>query len=158
MPLEITIALGALTLATALVGGVFMAFSDFIMRSFAFAGPTTGTDAMQAINRQIIRSVFVPLLIALAPLSVLLALYAGVALNTPAAGWIVAGSAIYVGGAFIVTITRNVPMNNRLDALSAPDAADYWQIYLRDWTRWNHARSGACAVAATCYFIASNVG
>lgn len=51
-------------LAYALVGGVFLAFSDFIMRSLA---QTDGVDTMQAINREVFHWAFMVLFLGLAP-------------------------------------------------------------------------------------------
>ena len=45
-------------LAYALVGGVFLAFSDFIMRALSLTGGSGGAEAMQAINREVFRWVF----------------------------------------------------------------------------------------------------
>ncbi len=51
---------------------------------------------------------------------------------------------IYFVGTFLVTMLGNVPINKRLDlmVMRAPDTRDYWQVYARDWTRWNHLRTG----------------
>ena len=48
----------ATTVATGLVAGVFLTFSDFVMRSLRAAEPAAGMDAMQWINRVVYRSVF----------------------------------------------------------------------------------------------------
>ncbi|MEP0640528.1 MAG: hypothetical protein ABJC93_16505, partial [Roseobacter sp.] len=56
-------------IAYALVSGVFLAFSDFIMRSLAHTGGIGGVDAMQAINREVFRWVFMTLFIGMAPIS-----------------------------------------------------------------------------------------
>ena len=48
-------------LAYALVGGVFLAFSDFIMRSLSLTGGLGGVEAMQVINREVFRWVFMTL-------------------------------------------------------------------------------------------------
>jgi len=42
-------------LAYALVGGVFLAFSDFIMRSLSLTSGVGGVEAMQVINREVFR-------------------------------------------------------------------------------------------------------
>ena len=64
-------------LAYALVAGVFLAFSDFIMRALAHTGGVGGVEAMQVINREVFRWIFVALFIGLAPLSLLIATYGG---------------------------------------------------------------------------------
>lgn len=41
---------------------------------------------------------------------------------------------------------------------TAPGAAELWSRYLREWTFWNHVRSGAALVAATLLAIALIIG
>ena len=64
-------------LAYALVGGVFLAFSDFVMRSLALTGGAGGVEAMQSINREVFRWIFMVLFIGLAPVSLFIAGYGG---------------------------------------------------------------------------------
>jgi len=52
--------------AYALVGGVFLAFSDFIMRSLSHTGGVGGVEAMQVINREVFRWVFMTLFLGMA--------------------------------------------------------------------------------------------
>ena len=63
------------SLAFGLLGGVFLAFSDFIMRSLAQVSGSGGVEAMQAINREVFRIVFMVLFIGMAPVSVLLTVH-----------------------------------------------------------------------------------
>ena len=53
-------------IAYALVGGVFLAFSDFIMRSLVLTGGHGGIEAMQTINREVFRWVFMALFLGMA--------------------------------------------------------------------------------------------
>ena len=53
----------ALAMATGLVAGVFLTFSDFVMKSLFAAEPAAGTEAMQIINRKVYNSIFMVLLI-----------------------------------------------------------------------------------------------
>jgi uncharacterized membrane protein len=57
---------------------------------------------------------------------------------------------------FACTIALNVPLNNALASVDpkSPDAADTWASYLRDWTRWNHARTAASALACGLFIWA----
>ena len=48
----------SIALVSAVVGGVFLSFSDFIMRGLALARPAGGIEAMQQINRTVLRSIF----------------------------------------------------------------------------------------------------
>ncbi|MCR9136788.1 MAG: hypothetical protein NXI27_12375 [Alphaproteobacteria bacterium] len=63
-------------LAYAFVGGVFLAFSDFLMRSLAMTGGHGGVEAMQLINREVFRWVFMALFLGSAVVSVVLTAYA----------------------------------------------------------------------------------
>ncbi|SFN57933.1 Uncharacterized membrane protein [Roseovarius lutimaris] len=151
---EVTVFASA-ALVMALVAGVFLAFSDFVMRSLRVATLTTGVEAMQQINRKVYGSVFLVGLLGLAPVSLGLAGYGVMSMSGPAAGWIIVGGLIYFAGTFLVTMLGNVPMNQRLDhmVLSAPETRDYWQVYARDWTRWNHLRTAASAIGSACLLI-----
>lgn len=138
-------------IAYALVSGVFLAFSDFIMRSLAHTGGIGGVDAMQAINREVFRWVFMTLFIGMAPVSLAIVAYGGfVAGNGPGALFVMAGL-IYFVGCFGVTVLFNVPMNEALAGMDASSdtARDYWTgTYLPRWTFWNSVRTVASALSA----------
>ncbi len=71
-------------LAYSFVGGIFLAFSDFIMRSLAATGGHGGVEAMQVINREVFRWVFMALFLGLVPMSVINVAYGAFALTGPA--------------------------------------------------------------------------
>lgn len=144
-------------LASALVAGVFLTFSDFVMKALVTAEPAGGIESMQRLNRTVFRSVFLALFVALAPVSIGLAIYAIAALAGPAVAWIIAAAVIYVPGVFFVTAFGNVPMNQRLDGMDhrSAEAADYWRTYGRVWTRWNHVRTIGSAATAVCFLLAA---
>lgn len=149
----------ALAVWSALVGGVFKAFSEFIMRALARTAPACGIAAMQQINRVVLRTEFVFAIIAIAVIAPLFAAFAAFALRVTAATLLALAAAIYVTAVFMVTVFGNVPMNNRLDALDpeSPAAAQYWRHYLMHWTRLNHARTLGCVVTAGLYAFAAAV-
>ena len=138
-------------LAYALVAGVFLAFSDFIMRSLAITGGSGGVEAMQAINREVFRWVFMTLFLGMAAISVLIGAYAWVSLSGPASFLILAAALVYLIGCFGITVAFNVPMNEALARmeLSSEATRDYWlQTYVPRWTFWNSVRTAAAAVSA----------
>ena len=138
-------------LAYALVGGVFLAFSDFIMRSLAITGGVGGVEAMQVINREVFRWVFMALFLGMAAVSLVIAGYGALGLSSPAGTLIMAAGLVYLIGCFAVTVFFNVPMNEALAGmdLSSDATRDYWtQTYLPRWTFWNSVRTVACAVSA----------
>lgn len=142
----------ATALANALMAGVYFAFSAFIMRAFAELEGGAGAGAMNAINRVILRSAFMPLFWGSTLLSLALAVLAALDRSAPGGAAQLAGGALYVVGMFGVTAAFNVPLNNRLIAGEKDDAV--WALYLRDWTRWNHVRTIACLVSAALFLIA----
>lgn len=151
----LSIALGLAILATALVAGVFLAFSDFVMRSFGRVPPEAGSEVMQVLNREVYRSIFIALLIGMSLYSVVLVAYALLRLEGPAAAWIAAGGACYLVGTFGVTMICNVPMNRRLDAMdhAAPATHAYWALYLKNWTFWNTVRTIAPMLSTISFLI-----
>lgn len=138
----------AAALAYGLLGGIFLAFSDFVMRALGDTPGAGGIAAMQKINREVYRAVFMVIFMGMVPASLLIAIHAGI--TQGAAGWpfILAGG-LYILCCFATTAAFNVPMNTALDGLPAAQAEEYWRaIYLPRWTAWNTVRTLACAGAA----------
>ncbi len=138
-------------LAYAIVGGVFLAFSDFIMRSLALTGGHGGVEAMQVINREVFRWVFMALFLGMAAISLVVAGYGAFGLSGPAGTLIMLSGLIYLIGCFGVTVFFNVPMNEALAGMemSSDTTRDYWlQTYVPRWAFWNSVRTIACAVSA----------
>ena len=138
-------------LAYALVGGVFLAFSDFIMRSLSLTGGTGGVEAMQVINREVFRWVFMALFLGMAAVSLAIVGYGATNLAHPSGGLILLAGLVYLIGCFGVTVFFNVPMNEALAGmnLSEDTTRTYWtSTYLPRWTFWNTVRTLACGVSA----------
>ena len=138
-------------LAYALVGGVFLAFSDFIMRSLANTSGTGGAEAMQVINREVFRWVFMTLFLGMAPVSVFIAFYGAFNLTGGPGTLILLGALTYLIGCFAVTVFFNVPMNEALARmeLTTEETRVYWSsTYVPRWTMWNSVRTVACVLAA----------
>lgn len=94
-------------LAFAILGGVFLAFSDFIIRALRGTRGTGGVEAMQSINREVFRYIFIPLFLAMVPISLILVVGAYMTVDAPAPFLLAA--LIYIPGAFGVTLVCNVP-------------------------------------------------
>lgn len=142
-------------ISAAMVGGIFLAFSDFLMASMADAGEPAGSTVMKAINVRVMGSVFIFLFIFLVPMSIGLAVAAyakrGCCFVT---AWLSAASALYVVGCFFVTGAGNVPMNNRLAGLEGYEATTYWiSTYLTAWTLLNTIRTVACILCSAAYMV-----
>ncbi|MDI3337709.1 DUF1772 domain-containing protein [Defluviimonas aestuarii] len=142
--------------AYALVAGVFLAFSDFIMRSLALASGSGGVEAMQAINREVFRWVFMALFLGMAAISLVMAGYAWINLSGPSGLLILSAAVVYLIGCFGVTIMFNLPMNEALAGkdLSTEVTRDYWlQTYVPRWTFWNTVRTVASTVSAALLLV-----
>lgn len=143
-------------IAYALVGGVFLAFSDFIMRSLALTGGHGGVEAMQVINREVFRWVFMALFLGMAAVSLIVAAYGAFGLTAPAGTLIMMAGLVYLIGCFGVTVFFNVPMNEALAGMEmeAGTTRDYWlHTYVPRWTFWNSVRTVACAVSAALLLV-----
>ncbi len=144
-------------IACGVVSGVFLTFSDFVMRSLDGAKIAAGIEVMQVINREVFRSVFMLLLLGMSALSPFLIGYAYFRVAGSASALIMTGGAIYLAGVFVVTLVFNVPMNNRLDSkeYSSTEAATYWtDTYMPRWTFWNYVRAIASTGSAICFLVA----
>lgn len=135
-------------IGAATVGGVFFAFSSFVMKALAQLPPEQGVAAMQRINIVVISPWFMGLFGGTLLLSI-----ACVAVSLMA--WqpmLLAAGLLYALGTFGVTGALNVPRNERLARMDAasPEAAAYWPVYVREWTFWNHVRTVAALASAAC--------
>lgn len=148
--LYICLVLGWMSLTTA---GVFGAFSTFIMKALGRTQTAGAIEAMQHINRVVLKTDFVFSLIALAPLSTAFAIYAALKIEGVPAALIILAATVYVGAVFAVTMRGNVPLNERLDQMVPADlpTAAFWQTYVRDWTRLNHIRTAGSLATAALY-------
>jgi len=138
-------------LAYALVGGVFLAFSDFIMRSLALTGGYGGVEAMQVINREVFRGVFMALFLGMVAVSLVIVGYGAFGFSGPAGTLIMLAGLVYLVGCFGVTVFFNVPMNEALAGMemSSDSTREYWlRTYVPRWTFWNSVRAVACIVSA----------
>jgi len=152
----VTLAAGVLALlGSALIGGVFFAFSSFIMKALARVPSSEGIAVMQSINVVVINPSFIGAFMGTALLSVaviVLVLMNGI---IPATMFFISGAVLYIVGTFLVTMFGNVPLNNQLAAASVndPDAAKLWTHYLDRWTMWNHVRTAAAIVASLLFTL-----
>src|SRR5688572_22754043 len=143
-------------LGSALVAGVFYAFSSFVMPALRQLPAAQGIAAMQAINRTALSPAFLGVFVgtALSCLALGVLSFWSVADGRSGLRW--AGCAAYVFGTFVLTIGCNVPRNEllaRLDA-SSVSAAEYWQVYLSEWTAYNHVRALAALAALVLLVLA----
>ena len=143
-------------LGSALIGGVFFAFSSFVMGALGRLSSDAGIEAMQSINVVVINRSVLGAFMGTAVLCLGLVI---VAMNGWGGQWaplVVAGSLFYIVGTFIVTMVGNVPLNNRLAEVLAGDrdADAVWALYLERWTRLNSLRAAAAMTSTLLFALA----
>lgn len=150
-PTVVTIAL----LGSALIGGVFFAFSSFVMKALARVPSSEGIAAMQSINLVVINPSFLGTFLGTAFLSLGIAGLALLSFEHPAMKFYLLGACCYFVGTFLVTMVGNVPLNNKLASISAndPNSVNLWEHYLDKWTKLNHLRTVAAMLAVLLYVL-----
>jgi len=129
-----------------LIGGVYFAFSFFVMQSLNNINSLNAIRTMNSINTVILKSPFMLLFFFSTFIAFILFLenfifykvlsYEGFA------------SLIFITGMFLCTAIKNVPLNNKLanfkfdDPLS--DSGIEWENYCTNWLKWNHVRTISC--------------
>ncbi|MDB5518997.1 MAG: hypothetical protein JWQ17_5755 [Tardiphaga sp.] len=139
-----------------LLAGVYFTFSAFVMTALGRIDQAAGISAMNAINVEIVRSLFMPFFLGTTLTAALLAGLAILRWDQPGAVAMLVGGVLYVVGMFIVTMVFNVPLNDALAAAnpSSSEAASLWARYLKDWTFWNHVRTMASTAAFALFMVA----
>jgi uncharacterized membrane protein len=144
-------------LGSGLMAGVFFAFSNFVMAALARLAPAEGIRAMQAINVTVLNRLFLATFLGTGVTSVAAMVIAAVwRRGDPGTLYCLMAGALYLIGSILVTMRGNVPLNNALAALDPthPESATRWSDYVHNWTRWNHVRTIACAVATALFIFA----
>lgn len=142
------VATAAAAVTSAVVGGIFYAFSTFVMAGLDRAQPVEAIAAMRGVNAEAqANAPFLVMFVGSAVLALGVGVAAAFRLSQPGAGYALAGALLTLV-AFVVTMAFNVPLNDHLDAvdsagLSAADATREWRAYLGPWTAWNHVRTAA---------------
>lgn len=139
-----------------LIGGLFFAFSTFIMAAFGRVTPAIGMMAMRSINVAILNPLFFTVFFGTAVCCLILGIAAIVGWQTGGAAYLLIGSLSYLLGVIAVTMMFNVPLNDTL-AASDPESMDgvgFWRRYLSVWTLWNHVRTVTCIIAMASFIKA----
>ena len=88
--LALLTALGAAT-----VGGVFFAFSSFVMKALADLPPAQGMVAMQRINVVVINPLFLGVFMGTTLLALACVVVAGLSWNAPGSAWLLTAGLLY---------------------------------------------------------------
>jgi uncharacterized membrane protein len=146
----------AAALGAGAIGGVFFAFSSFVMGALARLPAPHGIAAMQSINVVVINPLFLGVLFGTGALGIGLIAAALLRWQVPGAAHLLAGGVVYFVGCILVTMLGNVPRNNALAAWdpNAAEAAALWGDFVSAWTAWNHVRTVASLVASGLFILA----
>jgi uncharacterized membrane protein len=141
--------LAAATVLMGLSAGLFATFSYAVMPGLRRTDDATFVHSMRAINIAILNPVFGIVLVG-AGLAAAAALASG--WGSAARPWLVAGLALYVTGAFVVTGAVNVPLNDALET-GTDHAAQLRAAFEDRWVVFNHVRSVLTTSAFVCLVI-----
>ena len=96
------------------MGGIFFAFSAFIMKALGRLPPAQGIAAMRSINVTVINPLFMTAFFGPAAGCVVLTVSALLGWQRPSSVFLIVGSLLYLFGTILVTGGFNVPRNNAL--------------------------------------------
>ena len=148
----------AAAVGSGLAGGVFFAFSTFVMRGISRLRPGEAVRAMQAVNVAAPTPAFMTLLFGTAALATGLVVIALARWDEAGSGYLVAGGLLYAIP-IVFTAAYHVPRNNALAEVDADEgeaeAEAAWRRYAPGWVRWNHLRTVAPAAACVMYVLAA---
>ena len=154
-----TIILTITATSTALIAGLFFAYSFSVNPGLARLDDAAYLSAMQSINRAIQNPVFFAVFfgtLILLPLSAWL----HYSQHVPLRFWMLLASAvIYAAGVFGVTVLGNVPLNEALDLFnlqtsSVTEIATQRAAFEIPWNRFNAIRTAASAISVILVIIA----
>lgn len=145
----------AAIVGSALIGGIFFAFSNFVMKAFERVPSSAGMLAMQTINVTVLNRWFLGAFMGTALISLILAAMSIAAWESSHSPYLLGGAVAYIGGTWLVTGIGNVPLNNKLAGVKPddPESSEVWEHYLENWTRLNSQRTGAALLAAVLFSI-----
>ena len=142
---------------TALMAGLFYAWSCSVMLGFARLSDREFISVMQKTNRAIQNPVFFAAFFG-APIFLLISTVLHY-YQSPRFALLLAATVIYTIGTFGVTIFGNVPMNNILDRFNLESATDeeiaqQRANFERRWNNLNHIRTVSSTIAVILVVIA----
>jgi uncharacterized membrane protein len=154
-----TISLVITATLTALIAGLFYAYSCSVVPGLGGLPDAQYLAAMQSINRAILNPVFfasfMGTLLCL-PFCTYLCYKQGV---SPRVVYLLCASLLYASGVFGVTMVGNVPLNEALDtfsihAASANEIAQQRIVFEASWNRLNLVRTGASLLTLVLVVLA----
>jgi uncharacterized membrane protein len=145
-------------LLTALLAGLFYAWSCSVMPGLARLSDTHYLHAMQAMNRAILNPVFFLSFLGSSALLPLCAWQQARSLGTAGAVLVIAAAVIHWIGMMGVTVLGNIPINNMLDSTDLGSASAGELSKLRaalqgTWVRLNNVRTAAMILTVVLLLI-----
>ena len=142
-----------------LSGGVFFAFSTFVMKALGRLPNAEAISAMKAINKSAPSPLFMLALFGTGAVTVALSVAALGHLDQSWATYVLVGGALYLA-CVALTIAYHVPHNDALALVdpSSPSAARAWAHYYSPWTAWNHVRTITALAGCTTFILALRTG
>ncbi len=143
------------TVSTALIGGLFYAYSCSVLPGLTRLSDLSFLQAMQAINRAILNPLF-------------FISFMGTLILLPICTWffyeknpsltfylLLAATLLYAGGVFLVTMVGNVPLNNILDgaSLEKMSAGELSALRNKFEPAWNLYHSIRTVISCVCIVI-----
>lgn len=145
-------------ISSALVAGIFYAFSSFVMPALGRVPDEQGRDAMNAINVAVYTPSFMILFMGTALLSAIVAVWSLFSIERLGSQLVLAASLLYLVGCFGVTVVFNVPLNRQLASVDTSSGNALWRRFLRDWTIWNTVRTVGAVLASALFILALVLG
>ncbi len=137
-------------------GGVFFAFSTFVMRALERLPAPAGLAAMQSINVTAVGPGLMVELFGTAAVCAVAGVGACVRWGRASSAYLLAGALVYLVLVIGVTAVYHVPHNDALARLDpAAPTAGQWRGYVSGWTAWNHLRTLGGTTAAVLFTLAA---
>src|ERR1044072_1728538 len=110
-------------LGCGVIGGVFFAFSAFVMKALNALPAPQGIAAMKSVNVVVVNPLFLGVVVGTAGGCISLIFPSVFAWDKPGATLALVGGMLYLLGTFLVTMICNIPRNDALAGLHLLDPA-----------------------------------
>ncbi|WP_104384340.1 DUF1772 domain-containing protein [Sphingobacterium sp. HMA12] len=152
---EITLA--ATATCSALISGLFFAYTFSVNLGLHKLDDKTYLMAMQNINREILNPVFYSCFLG-APLLLIISSVLYFDLSSPKFYLILTACLSYIIGVLMITGTKNVPLNNQLNSFdistASSDGIHRIRLLIEDpWVFWNNIRTVFSFITLVCLII-----
>lgn len=151
------------TIGSGLTAGLYITFSDFVMKSLHRLPSSQSVAAFNSVNETVQplsgrgHTLLIPILILTAVISVILLVISLLHWQEPGSLFLISGSSLYLFS-FIITVAYHVPRNNRLLAVfkeqNMHEAQQWWQNEAGGWIFWNSLRGWAALSASVLFILA----